>query len=552
MRIPSVLLLALLFAACNTSEAPSLDIAMEVPEAALTALDSAAVREHIVYLSSDELEGRGTGTRGEQMTIEYISARMQETGLQPAGDNGTFFQAVPLLGSTPRPAGPLVFRHENGQEIRLNFIEQFIASTDLEQEHVATTGELVFVGYGIDAPGYNWDDYKGVDVQDKILVMFVNDPPSTTEEPNLFQADTLTYNGRWTYKQEEARRKGAKGVILIHTTEMAGYPFTVLSGSAAGEQIQLATPPENPLEMKGWITQEAGQQLAQMAGTTLEAWLTAARTRDFQPQELPITASLEVNYTVRRFSGTNVIGKLPGRVRPEEAVIYTAHHDHMGIGVPVAGDSIYNGAVDNATGIGMLLNLADAFSRLPEAPERSVLFASVSAEESGLLGAEYYAQNPHLPLSQTVANINVDSGNIFGRSNDIVGIGAERSDMLRILTAAAAAESMTVSPDPQPNQGLFFRSDQLAFARGGVPAVFINTGESFVGQPQDYFERVEGAYNTQHYHQPSDEFDPAWPLGGLVQQMRVAFRIGYQLANSDLWPEWKPSEAFAEVRGSRN
>ncbi len=524
------------------------DEPVNIPEAVLAAIDSTSLSRHIQYLSSDELEGRGTGTRGEQLAVDYIAEQMRQAGLQPAGDDGTFFQAVPLLGSTPRPQTPLVLKHENEQALSLDFIEDYTVSTDLEATEVSTTGQLVFVGYGIDAPAYDWHDFKNVDVTDKIIISFVNDPPPTDEEPNLFQADTMTYYGRWTYKYEEARRRGAKGMLLIHTTPTASYPFTVLSNTAASEQVQLATPPGNPLEMKGWITEESARQLARMAGTTLEAWFEAAGNRDFQPQILPITASIDVNYDVRRFNGTNVIGKLPGQTRPDEAIVYTAHHDHLGIGEPVDGDSIYNGAVDNATGVAMLLELADAFNSLPEAPQRSVLFVSLSAEEHGLLGAEHYAREPHLPMAQTVANINVDSGNIYGRTTDIVGIGAERSDMLHLLRIAASAENLTVTPDNRPNAGIFFRSDQLAFARSGVPAVYLKTGSSFEGQPADYFEQVNDRYNNNDYHQPSDEFDPNWPLGGLIQQTRVAFRVGYQLANSDFKPQWKPGEAFGQAR----
>ncbi|HET6567209.1 MAG TPA: M28 family peptidase [Rhodothermales bacterium] len=553
MHSLKLLPLLCLLAACSTrplssEETASFDTAMDAPQEALAAIDSSTLRQRIEYLSADRLQGRGTGMPGEQLAVEYISEQMKQAGLEPAGDDGTFFQSVPLLGSTPHPQTPLVLRAEDGQTLRLDFLKDYIVSTDLEAEHVSTTGQLVFVGYGIDAPEYDWHDFKDLDVEGKILVSFVNDPKPIPGEPNLFQADTLTYYGRWTYKYEEVRRRGAKGMLLIHTTPTASYPFTVLSGSAASEQVQLATPPPNALEMKGWITEDRARQLAEMAGTTLEDWFQQANTRAFQPQVLPITASIDVDYTVRRFDGTNVIGKLPGRTRPDEAVIYTAHHDHLGIATPVNGDSIYNGAVDNATGVAMVLTLADAFSGLPQPPERTVLFATLTAEEHGLLGSEYYALHPSIPLKNTVANINVDSGNIHGRTSDIVGIGAERSDMLRLLETSASAEDMTVTPNANPNAGGFFRSDQLAFARSGVPAVFLETGSHFIGRPDDYARQLDEAYTSTHYHQPSDEFDPSWPMSGLIQQTRVAFRMGYQLANSTLAPQWKPGEAFARAR----
>lgn len=555
--------LVLLLAACETpatetaepattSDAPAQVrpiTAMDVPDAVLAPIDVASARAHIEYLSSDELEGRGTGTPGEEKAVAYIAAHMEEAGLEPAGENGTYFQAVPLLGSTPTPQGPLTLTHEDGTAISMDFITDYIVSTDLETTEVSTSAELVFVGYGIDAPGYNWNSFKDVDVTDKILVSFVNDPIATEDDPNLFQGDTLTYYGRWTYKQEEARRRGAKGVLLIHTLQTAGYPFTVLSNSASGEQIQLATPPENPLEMKGWITRGRAEELAQMAGSTLDDWFFQANSRDFQPVELPVTASIDVDYAVRTFEGTNVAGKIVGAARPNESVIYTAHHDHLGIGqADGEGDQIYNGAVDNASGVSMLLELVTALTQAATPPERTIVFLSVSAEESGLLGAQYYARNPHLPLGLTAGNINVDSGNVLGETSDIVGIGAEKSEMMALLRAAAAEEGMTVTPDPQPNQGLFFRSDQLAFARAGVPAVFVNTGTEFVGQPAEYSDQVKGEYRAQRYHQPADEYDPAWPLTGLVQQTRVAARMGYQLAYSTLDLSWNEGEAFAQAR----
>ncbi|MBO6573874.1 MAG: M28 family peptidase [Rhodothermales bacterium] len=537
--------LVLLFtAACqNVTESP------EIPETVLAALDSASVRPHIEILSDDAMEGRGTGQPGEARAVAYIAEQMEAAGLEPAGDDGTWFQEVPLLGSTPEPQGPLAFVHESGNEILLDFVDDFIVSTDLEDTRVAVNAPLVFVGYGIEAPGYDWSSYKDVNVTDKIIVSFVNDPPANETEPNLFQADTLTYYGRWTYKYEEARRKGARGAILIHTTPTASYPFQVLSATAAGEQIQLATPPENPLALKSWITEESARALAEMSGSTLEAWFEAAGGRDFQPMELPVSAAVQVDYAVRRFSGQNVVGKITGAVRPDESVVFSAHHDHLGIGKPDAsGDTIYNGAVDNASGVGMLLSLGKAMSASPEPPERSLVFLSVSAEESGLLGAEFYARNPHLPLALAAGNINVDSGNVYGRTHDIVGIGAEKSEMMGLFREAAEAEGLRVEPDPNPNAGSFFRSDQLAFARGGVPAVFVVTGKDYQGRPEGWGLENRADYTANRYHQPSDEFDPSWPMGGVVQQMRVAARVAYRLGWSDLELQWNEGEAFGEAR----
>ena len=538
----------------NSASAQEGDLAQ-----ALAQIDSTTLYRHLAELASDAYEGRGTGTPGEAKTIAYIEEQMRAVGLVGGAPDGSFFQPVPLRGITPTDIGSLVLAprpapaEPGGEPVSLSFVNEFIASTDLEAP-VATLddAELVFVGYGIDNEGYGWDDYKDVDVEGKVIVAFVNDPPATTAEPFLFQADTLTYNGRWTYKYEEARRRGALGALLIHTPPTAGYPFQVLSAGARGEDISLDEAPEGALAIKGWITQPTAERLAELSGTTLDAWFQEAATRDFQPQTLPVTASLEMAFTSRRFSGTNVIGKLPGSVRPDEAIVYTAHHDHLGKNeelIAAGEDGIYNGAVDNASGVSMLLTIAKAFAAA-EQPERSVLFITLTAEESGLLGAAYYAGRPSIPLAHTIANVNVDSGNLNGATEDIVGIGAERSDMLRLLRASAAAENMTVTMDPNPNQGLFYRSDQLAFARGGVPAVFIETGSRFIGQPDDYADLMEQRYRRERYHQPADELTGDEKLSGLVQQTRVAFRLGYTLSTSNQRPAWKSSEAFAQTRAA--
>lgn len=555
-RLLAIPFLALLLAGCTDAPVVPAEPAAPaaIPEAAFAAIDSTAIRHHIAILSADEMEGRATGTPGEERAVRYIAEQMEAIGLVGAAEDGSFFQPVPLLGSTPVEVSPLTFTAEDGTTASFSFDEDFVASTDLDAASAQLDGGLVFVGYGITNPGYDWDDFKDVDVSGKVLVGFVNDPPATPEEPDLFQADTLTYNGRWTYKYEEARRRGAQGMLLIHTNETAGYPFQVLQAGARGEQIQLATPPENPMQLKGWITQPVAERLAEMSGTTLDAWFEAAASRDFRPVELPVNVALSATFETRRFEGTNVLGKLEGATHPDEVVVYTAHHDHLGKDdelIAAGEDGIYNGAVDNASGVAMLLAIAEAFAALDESPARTVLFVTVTAEESGLLGAAHYAAHPVFPLARTVANINVDSGNLYGETDDIVGIGAERSEMLGLLREAAAAEGMTVTPDPQPNQGLFFRSDQLAFARGGVPAIFINTGRQFRGREAGWADSVFAAYRAERYHQPGDELRDDMLFGGLLQQTRVAFRLGHRLATDPaLRPAWKPSEAFAETRAA--
>ena len=522
-------------------------------EAALAAIDSTDLREHIAVLASDEFEGRGTGTPGEAKAVAYITEQFRALGLEGGMPDGSFTQDVPLRSVRVVEASPLTFTPDTGEATSFDFVEDAALSTDTDAASVALDGaDLVFVGYGITAEGYDWDDFKGVDVTDKVLVSFVNDPPATVQEPTLFQADTMTYNGRWTYKYEEARRRGAQGILLVHTEAMAGYPFGVVADDAFGAHPTGAEPPDGALAVRGWISEDAASALAEMSGSSLDAWLEMAGRRDFEPVELPVEASvsMEVEQT-SGLVGQNVVAKIPGRVRPEEAVVFGAHHDHLGVDETreAAGeDGIHNGAVDNASGVAMMLEIAEAFTALPEAPERSVYFVTFTAEEAGLLGSAYFASHPPVPLSQMVANVNVDSGNLYGETDDIVGIGAERSDLRALLEATAEAEGMTVSDDASPGAGLFFRSDQLAFARGGVPAVFINTGDRYIGRDAEYGARTRAAYRADRYHQPSDELTDDLTFSGIVQQTRVAFRLGVALANSGLAPQWRASEAFAETR----
>ncbi|MFN3597974.1 MAG: M28 family peptidase [Rubricoccaceae bacterium] len=549
LRHALLLLLALAVAAgCRTEStnvtAPAAEAPADGLSAALAAIDTTTLYRHMATLAADSMEGRGTGTPGEERAVNYIRAEMERIGLEGGAPGGGFFQAVPLRGKTPQNVSDLRLRSARGEEAVFAFFDDFILSSERPDTRAALDGELVFVGYGISNPGYDWDDYKDVDVAGRILVGFVNEPPATAEEPGLFQADTLTYNGRWTYKYEEARRRGARGMFLIHTDEMAGYGFQVLQGSARGEHVMLDAPLENALALRGWITQPTAERLARMAGTTLEAWKAAAARRDFRPQPLGVSAQVEATFTARTFTGTNVIGVLRGRDRQDEGVLYTAHHDHLGM----RDGEIYNGAVDNAAGVAKLLAIAEGFARLAERPRRSVYFATVTAEENGLLGSAYLAQNPPIAAAGLIANINLDAGNLYGETEDIVGIGAERSELMRYFRQAAEDEGLTVSPDAQPGQGFFFRSDQLSFAREGVPGVFVNTGTRFVGQPASYADSVFAAYNRDRYHQPDDVMHEGMRFGGLAQQARVALRLGHRLADSDARPAWNDAEPFAETR----
>ncbi|WP_420454124.1 M28 family peptidase [Rubrivirga sp.] len=547
----------LTLAACgDTDTAPAEVVAFDAsaapdpPPAALAAIDTVALRAHVAALADDAMGGRGTGTPGEQLAVDYIVAQFRASGLVGGMPDGSFTQNVPLRSVRVTEATPLTFRPDVGEPASFDFVEDAALSTDTDAASVSLDGaDLVFVGYGITAEGYDWDDFGDTDVAGKVLVAFVNDPPATAEEPTLFQADTLTYNGRWTYKYEEARRRGARGVLLVHTDEMAGYPFGVVADDAFGAHPSGAEPPDGALAVRGWISRRAGEALAEMSGSSLDAWIEMAGRRGFRPVELPVVAdvSMQVEQSAD-LVGQNVVAKRPGR--SAEAVVFGAHHDHLGTNdelVAAGQDGIYNGAIDNASGVAMMIEIADAFAQAGDL-ERTVYFVTFTAEEAGLLGSAYFAAHPPVPLGQIVANVNVDSGNLFGETDDIVGIGSERSDLRGLLETAAAAEGMTVSADAAPNQGLFFRSDQLAFARGGVPAVFINTGDRYRGREAGYGQAVRDAYRADRYHQPGDELTDDLSFGGILQQTRVAFRLGYALAASDLRPQWRPSEAFAETR----
>ena len=553
--VASALLTGLLgLAACQSTATspPAFDAsaAPAPPAAALAAIDTVRLQAHIARLASDEFGGRGTGTEGEQKTVAYVIEQFRAAGLVGGMPDGSWTQDVPLRSVRVTETTPLTFRPDTGAPASFSPVEDMALTTDTGQSAVALDGaDLVFVGYGITNPAERWDDYAGVDVRGKVVVSFVNDPPATAEEPTLFQADTMTYNGRWTYKYEEARRRGARGALLIHTDETAGYPFGVIADDALGAHPSGATPPDGALEVRGWISERAGRALAEMAGASLEDWQRRAATRGFRAVELPVVASVSMDVEqTAGLVGQNVVAKRPGR--SPQAVVFGAHHDHLGTDdalVAAGRDGIYNGAIDNASGVAMMIEIARAFAAAGDL-ERTVYFVTFTAEEAGLLGSGYFAEHPPVPLSQMVANVNVDSGNLYGETDDVVGIGSERSDLARLLAAAAGAEGLRVTADNAPGQGLFYRSDQLAFARGGVPAVFLGTGDSFRGRPAGYGQQVRDAYRAERYHQPGDELTDDLSMGGVLQQTRVAFRLGYALAASDLAPQWREGEAFAETR----
>jgi Zn-dependent M28 family amino/carboxypeptidase len=526
------------------------------------AINENALRAHIKFLSDDLLEGRGTGARGGELAARYIAAQFEALGLKGAGAGGSFFQPVSLVGVKIDPATTLTIRSRDsaGQE-SFKFATDFVAFTGAQTEDVDVDAELVFVGYGIDAPEQRWNDYKGDanDYRNKILVMLVNDPPATASEPNLFGGRALTYYGRWTYKYEEAARRGAAGVILLHTDESAGYPWSVVRTSNGSWRFDLARQAndEKPfLKMRSWMTDASARRMLRLAGQDLDKLRSQAASRDFRPVSLNLRAAAKLHSEVKRVEAPNVAAILPGRDARlrDEFVVFTAHWDHLGIGEPNArGDKIYNGAVDNASGIASLIEIARILAELPasQKPRRSILFMLPTAEEQGLLGAEWYAQHPLVPLSKTAANVNIDSMNILGRTRDFVPLGAERSSLQSVVEAVARERQMMVSPDPRPEQGSFYRSDHFPFAKAGVPSLSLKEGRDFVGHTKEWGEEKFRAYNTAHYHQPSDEYRDDWDLGGMAQEAEIALAIGRRIADSNEMPRFNPQDEFAAAQKKR-
>jgi len=520
-------------------------------------IDGNVVLEHTKILSSDEFEGRGPGTNGEEKTVNYIVEEFKKVGLKPGNTDGTFIQAVPLVGITADPDMTLTFK-KGGQQRCLKLKNDFVAWT----KHVADSAELknsdvVFVGYGVKAPEYDWDDYKGVDVKDKTLIMLVGDPPISDPadpaklDPNTFGGKAMTYYGRWTYKYEIGAELGAAGVIIVHETEPAGYPFSVVQGNV-GEKFDLITPDKNigRVEVEGWIPLEQAHELFKMTGQDYDTLKRDASTREFKPVEFDVTASVRINNTLRTIDSHNVLGKLEGSdpQLKDEYVVYTAHWDHFGIGEEIDGDNIYHGAVDNATGIGGMIEIARAFLRLPNPPKRSILFLAVTAEEQGLLGSKYYAANPIYPLARTLGVINMDSLNVYGKTSDVVIVGLGNSDLDDFATQVAADQGRVIKPDPTPEKGSFYRSDHFPFAQQGVPALSSRDGVDYVGKPEGYGMQIIKEYISKHYHKPSDIVRPDWDMSGAVQQLQYYWMVGYRVAEADKYPEWKPVAEFKTKR----
>lgn len=521
-----------------------------VPAEALAAFDTATVMQHIRVLSADSLMGRGPGTAGEEKSVVYLESQFKAMGLKPGNPDGSYIQKVPLVGITVKNSPTLTFT-KGGTSTALKWHDDYVAWT----KHVSPTAslknsELVFVGYGVEAPQFGWDDFKGVDLTGKTMVVLVNDPP--VADTAIFGGARMTYYGRWTYKYEQGMKHKAAGVLIVHQTERAGYPFAVVQGKTS-EQFDLVTPDKNMnrSEVEGWISLDQAKALFTLAGQDFAALERKAATKDFSPVALGVTASVTLQNTLRTVDSRNVVAMLEGSdpALKNEYVIYTAHWDHFGIGEKVKGDSIYNGALDNATGTAGLLAMAKAFAAAKTAPKRSILFLSVTSEEQGLLGSQYYGMMPLYPLNKTLANINMDGLNTWGKTKDVVVIGLGASDLDDYARAAAAEQGgRSLRGDAEPEKGFYYRSDHFNFAKVGVPAFDPESGIEYVGKDVAYGRKTRDEYTENDYHKPSDEIKPGWELSGAVQDLQLFFTIGYRVASATRYPEWKAGNEFKAIR----
>lgn len=537
----ALLCAALLLTACGRGD-PTVTESGSNP---LDLITAERLHDHISVLASDEFEGRAPSSRGEELTVEYLSERLHELGVMP-GNAGSFTQRVPLVAITGEPS-PLRIDGGNGEPMVLQHREDAVLWTRRVTERSGIDdSDLVFVGYGIVAPEYGWNDYDGVDVEGKTVVMLVNDPGFATGDNALFTGRAMTYYGRWTYKYEEAARQGAAGALIIHETEPASYPWEVVTGSWTGEQFGLIAEDLNMSRaaIEGWITDEAARALFERAGSSLDEMKQSALSREFQPVELGLTATASVTNTTRESVSQNVIGMIPGDRNKDEYVIYTAHWDHLGRD----GDDIFNGAVDNASGTAALLVLAEAYAALERPPARTVVFLAVTAEEQGLLGSAYYAQNPVFPLADTAAVINMDALNYIGPTRDITVVGYGASELDRYVDEVAAEFEREVRPDQRPEAGVYYRSDHFSFAKTGVPALYPNMGRDLINGGRERGMQLASEYNAERYHKPADDYSPEMDWTGAAADVRLFFEIGRRIADSTDWPNWVEGHEFRMAR----
>ncbi len=538
--------LAVLFAggACAPGEGPEEDM-----NAALATITTNDLLEHIQVLSSDSFEGRLPGTPGEEMTVKYLREQFEALGLAPVNGD-SWFQEVPLVSIAADPSMTLTVQGRHATK-RFGYGDEIMAWTKRVVESVDLEGsDMVFIGYGTVAPEYDWNDYAGLDVKGKTVVMLVNDPGYATQNPKLFNGRSMTYYGRWTYKYEEAARQGAAAALIIHETAPAAYGWDVVKGSWSGPQFDMVTADNNMgrVKIEGWLSLETAEAIFAMAGQNLDQLKRKAAERGFKPVPLGLKATMNVRNSIERSTSRNVFALLQGSDLADEYVIYMAHWDHLGRDPSLAGDQIYNGALDNASGTAALLELAQAFTSLNTPPRRSIVFFATTAEEQGLLGSAYYAANPIYPPAKTAAAINIDGLNIYGPMKDIVVVGYGNSELDDYLAEAAAGQNRQVIPDPEAEKGYFYRSDHFPLAKQGVPAIYTDTGSDHVEHGVEWTEQKKEEWIAQHYHKPSDEYDASWDLRGAVDDIQLFFIIGNRVANQTTFPNWKEGTEFKAKR----
>ena len=523
---------------------------------ALEAITPDGLLAHIKILASDQFEGRAPGTKGEELSVKYITDQLKQIGLKPGNPNGSYVQEVPLAGIKSEPRISFTI---GDRTTELKYPDDFVASSArLQSEIKVENSNMVFVGYGIVAQEYGWDDYKDADLRGKTILMLIGDPPVPDPkdvsklDDKVFKGKAMTYYGRWTYKYEIAAQKGAAAAMIIHETEPAAYPYSVVKTSWAKENYEIDNPNKNmeAVRVRSWITLDIAKRLFADTGQDFDALKKSAITKEFRPVALKATANIEIKQTLRPFKSRNVIGKLEGGDPKfsDEYVIYTAHWDHLGRHLELQGDQIFNGAIDNASGVASVIQLGAAFTKLNPPPKRSVLFMTTTAEEAGLLGAKFYAEHPLYPLEKTLADINIDTINAWGKTRDIEDLSDNNSTLDDLLAAAATRNGRVMTPNSQPEKGSFYRADHFEFSKLGVPSLYTGGGKDFIGKPADFGQQKKDDYTAHHYHQVSDEVDPNWDLAGAVQDIDLLFEVGYQVANGDKFPEWKPGTEFKPKR----
>jgi Zn-dependent M28 family amino/carboxypeptidase len=515
--------------------------------AAMQRIDAERIRAHVRYLSDDLLEGRGTGTRGGDIAAKYIAAQFALDGLKPAGDDGGYLQKIEFTGVHTEPKTTLSLQPEHGAALELKLGDDFVTNNQTQTDTVDIDAPLVFVGYGIEAPEYRWNDFKGVDVSGKVLLVIVNEPPS--KDPKFFNGEALTYYGRWTYKFEEAARKGAVGVLIIHRTDLASYGWSVVRSSWSNEQVYLSNDKGPKLKAASWIQLEVARALFSAAGLNLDEMIASAGTRGFKARALPVRVKAHIVSKVRKFESSNVLGLLPGTDPgpPQQALVYSAHYDHLGIDPAMSGDNIYNGAVDNGTGVGMLLEMAHVFAASPR-PPHPVLFAAVTAEEKGLLGSNYLGKHLPIPAARIALGLNFDAIPPIGYPESVNVTGAERTSFYPTVIKTAAAFGFDIQPDAEPGAGHYYRSDHFSLARAGVPAFSINTGVKFAGHPPEWGKAQRDEYTAKHYHNPSDEYLPSMDFSTNAALDKFGFALGWQALLAKDTVNWLPGDEFEAPR----